>query len=399
MYFQSHLKKIFSFFVATVIACSFFSTVFADETAPSDEVVTPVVPEIVLPPTDVVSTPESDQTTSEENVVLPTPPETLPPIVLDGETAPGGDTESASSSPENTFATSTESGLDLPQTNATSSEPDQVSATSTSTASSTPSTETSVDTPLPSSSGSGTGPVIEVVATSTATSTEQNAVPVSASTTPTITEEVTNNIKTVTVSSTPEQDLIAPMINVPVKTEIAEIFKVGQEDQIKIKWQNNGYEEMSFVATDEDGNGYIDHVAWIVPHLSTQTFEIILISHALRLDENKNILEDIFSGVGALDQTYVSLFNGQYVRATFEKNLTSVNDITLYARPTDSNAPATIEVYTQDGTLVATFPSIDKDGRYRIILSGLATPTDTFDLKIIGNVDIDYVTDPPANAY
>jgi hypothetical protein len=260
--------------------------------------------------------------------------------------------------------------------------------------------------------------ILETSTSTTATSTQATSTSVSATTTPTtvlasstpetvvatsslptITEQLTDTGKVVVVSSTPEQELISPMINVPVRTEIPEIFRVGQESQIKITWSNNDNQQMEFVTYDDDGDGFIDHVSWVVPHLSTQTFEIILISNALRLDANKNTLEDIFAGVGTLDQNYISILDGQYVRVTFERMLSNTNDITLYARPTDANVPATIEVYTKDGVLVGTFATIDHDGRYRIVLSGLASSTDVFDLKVIGNVDIDYVTDPPANAY
>ena len=154
---------------------------------------------------------------------------------------------------------------------------------------------------------------------------------------------------------------------------------------------------MQFTAYDDDGNGYIDHVGWIVPHLSTQTFEIILTSNALRLDANKNTIEDIYSDVGAHDGKYVSVLNGQYVRVTFDHLLDNSRDITIFARPTDSGSTATVEVYTTDGTLIGTFPVIDQDGRYTLVLNNLNTPSDVFDLKVIGNIDIDYITDP--NAY
>jgi hypothetical protein len=71
---------------------------------------------------------------------------------------------------------------------------------------------------------------------------------------PTITEELTETGKVVVVASTPEQDLMAPMTDVPVSAEIAEIFRVGQESQIKIKWANNGNQEMDFAASDDDAD-------------------------------------------------------------------------------------------------------------------------------------------------
>jgi hypothetical protein len=45
--------------------------------------------------------------------------------------------------------------------------------------------------------------------------------------------------------------------------EHTEIFQVGQKSQIKIKWANNGNQEMDFAASDDDADGFIDHVSWV----------------------------------------------------------------------------------------------------------------------------------------
>ena len=203
-----------------------------------------------------------------------------------------------------------------------------------------------------------------------------------ATTTPNISEQLTDNGKIVTVSSPDESDATTTTnyVNVPVRSEIPEIFKVGRENKIKIKWTNNGNEEMQFQTYDDDNDGLIDHVGWIVPHLSTQTFEIVYISKALKLDADKNTIEDIYDLLKSQDQNYANISDGQYVRVTFEKKLDSARDITLYARPGDANSTASyIEVYTQDGQPYATFENIDHDGKYRIILANLQTPTDVFD--------------------
>ena len=162
---------------------------------------------------------------------------------------------------------------------------------------------------------------------------------------PKIVEQETANGKLVTISATDEQEAVQPMIDVPVRIAIPEIYKVGEEDKIKIKWQNNGSADMQFVAYDDDGNGFIDHVGWIVPHLSTQTFQIIYISNALQLDSNLNAIGDIFDLVGMLDQNFADLADGQYVRVTFDRGLESSNDITIYARPHVGSGPTSIQVY------------------------------------------------------
>ena len=56
-------------------------------------------------------------------------------------------------------------------------------------------------------------------------------------------------------------------------TNIEEILTLSQKDLIKVYWkEQNTY--LNFEAKDENGNGFIDRVEWIVPHLSEQNFEI-----------------------------------------------------------------------------------------------------------------------------
>ncbi|MDO8486663.1 MAG: hypothetical protein Q7S77_03150, partial [Candidatus Staskawiczbacteria bacterium] len=67
---------------------------------------------------------------------------------------------------------------------------------------------------------------------------------------PIIREQETDEGKQVTVSD-PTTDPAQPQLtNVLAFTTIPEIFKVGQEDKIQIKWQNNGDQEMQFNAYD-----------------------------------------------------------------------------------------------------------------------------------------------------
>ncbi|HLD51658.1 MAG TPA: LamG-like jellyroll fold domain-containing protein, partial [Sediminibacterium sp.] len=200
--------------------------------------------------------------------------------------------------------------------------------------------------------------------------------------------------------------------NVLAFTNIPEIYKVGQESKIKIKWQNNNDKNVKFHAYDLNGNGKLDYVEWTVPHLSTQTFEIIFISKAFLLDSNKDILEDIYDTVKEQDKNYITIPQDNYVRATFYKTLNRTKDITLYAKPNDLSVPVSIQVYPvyvdvddnqTEGpqlTLVSDnqnpdFSNISQDGKYRVLLSNLQNSTDVFDLKIIGgSIDVDYIVDP-----
>ena len=223
---------------------------------------------------------------------------------------------------------------------------------------------------------------------------------------PIITEQETSEGKQVTVSD-PNTDPAQPQLtNVLAFTTIPEIFKVGEESKIQIKWQNNADQDMQFHAYDLNNNGKLDYVEWTVPHLSQQIFTIIFISKAFQLDQNKNIIADIYDTVNTKNQNYATIETNQYVRVTFAKTLTNQNDITLYARATNVGQPARIEVYPvyPDGSggdqIIATFDSIDNENTYRILLTNLQTPTDVFDLKIVNNnVDIDYIVDPAVIYY
>ena len=230
-----------------------------------------------------------------------------------------------------------------------------------------------------------------------------------------ITEEDTNTGKIVKVSTQDEQS--APtgsndvfqsqtsltLTNVLAYTAIPEIYKVGQEDKIKISWKNNDDQLVEFHAYDTNNNGKLDYVEWTVPHLSEQIFEIIFISKAFKLDADKNIIADVYDQTRYLDNNWIDLNDGQYIRATFDRVLDNTKDNTIYAKPTEINNPASIEVYPvysdaegnmYEGPLVATFSSIDHEGLYKILLTDLQEPTSVFDLKIIGDVDIDYIVDP-----
>ena len=353
--------------------------IFADEASNVDAIVTTEVSSVVT------STVPEQQGAQQENSIVDPVVSTSVPEVVGNDSATTSNVESsyeagdviATSTSEIAVSTTTDSTL-----------PNNVVIDES--GSSTPSFAA---TSTPNSSDSSFVPSLDAVSGASSSS-------VPTSTVPSIVEQDTQTGKTLTISATPEQELITPMVNIPVKTEIPEIFKIGQENQIQVKWQNNGNQEMQFTALDEDGNGYIDHIEWIVPHLSTQTFSIIYISHALQLDPNKNVIADIYDQVKDKDGTYAYLSDSQFVRATFEHILDNTKDITLYAKPHNEGSSVKIEVYTLNGDLVAVFDAIDHEGKYRVLLTNLSTSTDTFDLKIIGDVDIDQIIDPaPATAY
>ena len=177
--------------------------------------------------------------------------------------------------------------------------------------------------------------------------------------------------------------------NVLASTNISELVK--GKSQIKVLWKEEG-RYLNFNASDSDGDGYLDTVSWIVPHLSTQTFEVILVRKAEHLDVNRNFISDVYPLVQFKDYNFTTISNGEYLRVHFERNLTNKNDITIYAR----GSGAKIEVYKKgESEKLADFGVIGGYTLYKILLGNLTGQEDTFDLKVVGgSVDFDYVLDP-----
>ena len=181
--------------------------------------------------------------------------------------------------------------------------------------------------------------------------------------------------------------------NVLVFTNLTNEISPLKEDSIVVFWiEENKF--LDYQAFDKDGNGLLDYVEWIAPHLSTQTFEIIVITKADHLDQNKQFVEEIYETVKEKDNIWQSISANHYVRVVFEKLLNSQNDITIFAKSESPNA--SIEVYEKDGTeKIAEFGQITKEGYYKIFLTNLISPQDTFDLRIIGGTIIfDLIIDP-----
>ena len=208
-------------------------------------------------------------------------------------------------------------------------------------------------------------------------------------------EEETSYGKKVTISG-PDLNYT----NVLSFANVSELVNLGQEDKIKVYWvEENSY--VPFDAYDLDDNGKIDYVEWITPHLSNQTFNIILITKAEHLDSNRIIIEDVYDYVKTLDNVTMSIPTGDYLRVRFERPLDSTKDITIYvmSNVSDENASVGVKVYEKDSNLeIADFGNVGDFGKYRILLTNLAETQDIFDLLIYGNgnssVLFDYVVDP-----
>ncbi len=205
-------------------------------------------------------------------------------------------------------------------------------------------------------------------------------------------EENISKGKRVTISASDELNYT----EVLAYTEISEIFEVGEENLIKVIWKNEN-KEVDFDAYDLDDDGYLDYVEWIAPHLSEQTFEIILITDAQHLDSNKDFISNIYNEVFELDDVWSEeISSDEYVRITFEKNLSSENDITVYPRIVSGNPK--IEVYEENKTeLITEFLNLEENKYNKVYLNNLIEIQDTFDLKILnGSLEFDHIIDPSA---
>ncbi|MFH1503162.1 MAG: hypothetical protein ABIE36_00700, partial [Candidatus Diapherotrites archaeon] len=149
--------------------------------------------------------------------------------------------------------------------------------------------------------------------------------------------------------------------NVLAFTDLPETLNIKNPSSIKIHWiENNTFIPVQNIQ-DTDNNGIYDYIEWIAPHLSNQTFEIIVITKAEHLDSNRNFISDIYEQVKALDDIWSETINpDEYVRVTFEVPLDNTRDITIYPR-TISGTPS-IEVYEKDeNTLIAEFTNINSN--------------------------------------
>jgi hypothetical protein len=116
---------------------------------------------------------------------------------------------------------------------------------------------------------------------------------------------------------------------------------------------------------------------------------IIPISGANQLDYNRQIIADIFPQLSSQDNVWAIIPPGEYVRATFERELTNKNDITVYAK-----GQGTIEVYKKDSPIKVMDIKISGEKTYRTLLTNLQGTESVFDLRIIGDIQLDFVTDP-----
>src|SRR3990172_1199587 len=191
---------------------------------------------------------------------------------------------------------------------------------------------------------------------------------------------------------------------VVVSTEIPEnLVEQGVEFQLyqvdgTTKTDVTSDDAVAAELVDTDGDNVADVLQWQASQTSEQTFVIqgiIVTTAAEHLDSSRAFIENVYDKTNAQDGIWTDPIPvDDYIRVTFEKALSSSNDITIYAK---SSADASIEVYEKDGTEpVANFGTISGENTYKILLTNLSTSQDTFDLKIVGApIQFDLIIDPP----
>ncbi len=180
-------------------------------------------------------------------------------------------------------------------------------------------------------------------------------------------------------------------------TNLNENLNIKDSSKVKIYWEEQKIYITPQTVQDKDGNGVYDYIEWVVPSLSNQTFDIIVITKAEHLDKNKIFISDIYEQVKTLDNVWSEeIPNQDYVRVTFEVPLDNTRDITIFPRVVTGNPK--IEVYeVNQNTLIAEFTNLIDNEYNKILLTNLVGEQDTFDLKILGgSVEFDYIVDPIA---
>ncbi|MBI2451570.1 right-handed parallel beta-helix repeat-containing protein [Candidatus Pacearchaeota archaeon] len=186
--------------------------------------------------------------------------------------------------------------------------------------------------------------------------------------------------------------------NVLAFTNLSENLGIINPSSIKIYWvENNSYIYPENVS-DTNSNGIYDYVSWTILRLSNQTFEIIVITKAEHLDENRTVISDIYDSMKELDGIWSEeIPDKHYVRVKFEIPLDNKRDITIYPRAASGNPK--IEIYEINGTeKIAEFSSLVDNEYNKVYLTSLQNSQDTFDLLVLGgSVEFEHIIDPSAS--
>ncbi|HZX45028.1 MAG TPA: hypothetical protein VFF28_05080 [Candidatus Nanoarchaeia archaeon] len=136
------------------------------------------------------------------------------------------------------------------------------------------------------------------------------------------------------LSSTSKQIIISSDVHYENITAYTNVSPETASHKLKLyRIVNSSREAASFDRYDNNNNSLTDYIEWVVPSLSNQTYELVIeISKAEHLDSNYGFVEDVYDHVKAQDGNWTLINSSHYLRVTFEQNLTSDRDITIYAK-------------------------------------------------------------------
>lgn len=128
----------------------------------------------------------------------------------------------------------------------------------------------------------------------------------------------------------------------------------------------------------------------------------IPITKASHLDKNYNFISGIYKSVWLKDNIWSEkIHHNEIVRVKFIHPLSNRGDITLFARNIEGKNTIVEVYYYNSNKKITTFPIIDKEKYYKVLLTELIGTYDTFDLKIknLDNdknayLEFDHIVDP-----
>ncbi|MDO8656912.1 MAG: Ig-like domain-containing protein [Nanoarchaeota archaeon] len=180
-------------------------------------------------------------------------------------------------------------------------------------------------------------------------------------------------------------------IRLPKLGPVNTIFRCDDFDQID-------FECVEWTATNIPFQDTGTEIVFTVDHFSAYVAGEIVAIDAIHLDANYNFISNIFDDINAVDDIWSEpIAEGEFVRVTYETNLTDGRVIDIFVR--GNTMDAYVEVY-EAGTnnLVGSSTLIlSPDWKY-ITVGGLSRPMDVFDLRITSTdpqaqVEFDYIHD------
>ena len=182
-------------------------------------------------------------------------------------------------------------------------------------------------------------------------------------------------------------------ITLPKTGEVETILRCEDFDSEMFTCSN--WEEVNISFID---NG--DSITFNVTGFSAYGGGIIKITRALHLDENRDFISNIFDEVREKDNVWSEpIYDREYVRVTFEHELTVSNDITVYVR-NNLSINTIIEVYhNNSNNKITEFPFINETKYYKVLLTGMQGNHSAFDLRVKGSntsafLEFDHIIDP-----